>query len=204
MTRLLIDTDVFCKLGVADLLGDALDVFGLKMADCARLPALPYMLRRGGLVRKYGAPACNALAPIADSIPPLLDPAPELLGELADLDTVDVGEAQLFAAAAKHEYLVLTGDKRALLALCKLERFRAALHGRIVVLEAILLELCQKLGADTLRARIRPAAGFDKVLAVCFSDANPDPTIGLRSYFGAKAKEVEPLVLWTPQMGAEL
>lgn len=52
MTRLLLDTDIFCKLGVADLLDDTLSILGLKYSDCSRLPALPHMLRRGRLVRQ--------------------------------------------------------------------------------------------------------------------------------------------------------
>lgn len=47
--RLLLDTDAFCKLGAAGVFDDALSLLGLSVSDCGRLPALPYMLRKGSL-----------------------------------------------------------------------------------------------------------------------------------------------------------
>jgi len=49
--RLLVDSDAFCKLAASDLLSDAAMLFDAELPDCGRLPALPYMLRRGGLPR---------------------------------------------------------------------------------------------------------------------------------------------------------
>ena len=40
--RLLVDTDAFCKLGVAGLLTDAIGVLGVTVENCGRLAALPY------------------------------------------------------------------------------------------------------------------------------------------------------------------
>jgi hypothetical protein len=40
--NLLVDTDAFCKLGVAALLEDAAGVFGARLTECGRLAALPY------------------------------------------------------------------------------------------------------------------------------------------------------------------
>ena len=47
--RLLVDTDAYCKLGVAELLVDAVAVLGVAVDECGRLAALPFMLRRGRL-----------------------------------------------------------------------------------------------------------------------------------------------------------
>jgi hypothetical protein len=54
--RVLLDTDAFCKLAVAEVLHDTLGLLGAEPGDCGRLAALPYMLQRGGL-RK--APLCQ-------------------------------------------------------------------------------------------------------------------------------------------------
>lgn len=45
--NLLVDTDAFCKLGAAGLIEGATGVFGARLPDCGRPPALPHMLRRG-------------------------------------------------------------------------------------------------------------------------------------------------------------
>ena len=46
--RLLLDTDAFCILAASGLLHDAVDLLGMDLAVCGRLPALPHMLRKGG------------------------------------------------------------------------------------------------------------------------------------------------------------
>src|SRR5688572_31331079 len=55
--RLLIDSDAFCKLAICELLDDAAAVLGASSAECGRLPALAFMLRKGNLRRKLGAKA---------------------------------------------------------------------------------------------------------------------------------------------------
>jgi hypothetical protein len=162
------------------------------------------MLRRGGLVKRYGVEICGALASIARDIPVLPTPSETWLGELAGLNNIDVGEAQLFAMAAEDASVVLTGDKKALRTLCGLGRFCAALEGRIVVFEAILLALCERLGAERVRECVKPVTVFDPVIAACFSETNKDPMAALWSYFRSFAVEVQPLVLWSPGNGVAL
>lgn len=196
--RILIDTDVFCKLGVSDLLQDALSVFGVGLADSGRLPALPYMLRKGPLRRIYGAAGCTKLMQLTARIPSVGIPDSAWLDRLAGVPSIDPGEAQLFALAASRSLLVMTGDKRALRALSEVEGYPGALAGRIVVLEAMLLELCERLGADTVKARLGAVATTDVTLRVCFSDDNRQPDVGLESYFRKLGAEVNPLRLWEP------
>ena len=74
----------------------------------------------------------------------------------------------------------------------------AALSGRVAALESILLVLCDRLGADGVRARTVELAGLDTMVQVCFSPANPDPSEGLASYVSALTLEVHPLLLWQP------
>ena len=196
--HLLVDTDAFCKLGVAGLLEDAAGVFGTHLSDAGRLPALPYMLRKGRLVNRYGRGACNALVAHAEVLPVHPRPGAAALDPLALNEAIDPGEAQLLAAAAEFDLTVLTGDKRAIRALKPVTEIHAPLAGRIVTLEAVLLKLCEQLGLEHLRQRIRPLTAHDTAVGVCFSSGGSDPRIGLWSYHEALATEVRPLILWNP------
>jgi hypothetical protein len=197
--RLLVDSDAFCKLVVSNLLSDAAALFDAELGDCGRLAALPYMLRRGTLPRTYGVAACERCLPIAQSMPVAADPPEEWLERLAPISAIDPGEAILFAVAADRELPVLSGDLRALRALRDVEGFPEALAGRIVVLEAILLALCQRLGGEAVRERIAPVRQVDTVTRICFSSESRVPEEGLRSYLQEREREFAPLVLWSPR-----
>lgn len=196
--HLLVDTDVFCKLGVAGLLDEAAGVFGTRLSDTGRLPALPYMLRKGGLVNRYGRSACHALLSHAEAMPVHPKPGTAALAPLTFNEAIDPGETQLFAAAAEFNLTVITGDKRAVRALKHMRKVHAPLAGRIVTLEAILLRLCERLGVEDLRQRVGPLTAHDKSVDVCFSEGGSDPRNGLRSYHASLAAEVHPLLLWNP------
>lgn len=196
--NLLVDTDAFCKLGVAGLLEDAAGIFGARLPDCGRLPALPSMLRRGNLVNRYGRNACGALIPHAEAMPIFRKPGAAALDPLTAIDAIDPGEAQLFAAAAEFGLPVLSGDKRAMRALKHAPEIHAPLAGRVVTLEAVLLKLCERLGLEDVRRRVGPLAAHDRAVGACFSPGNPDPRDGLRSYNGSIVAEVHPLLLWDP------
>ena len=199
--QLLIDSDVFCKLGITGLLEDAIAILGASPALSGRLPALPHMLRRGRLVRTYGEETCGKLLALTDTIPPIPAPDPTWLEKTAHVSSIDPGEAQIFASAAADGLLVLTGDKRALFALKDISGFEVALAGRIVVFEALLLALCGKLGSDEVSRRLQPLISTDKTLRVCFSEDGTDPREGLLSYFRSLVTEATPLLLWQPPLG---
>jgi hypothetical protein len=201
--NLLIDTDAFCMLAVGGILEDGLRVLGADLTKCGRLPALPYMLRRGRLPRKYGVDICNELARIADGIPVIPKPADAWLELLAPLESIDPGEALIFAAAAEHGKSLLSGDKRGLRVVKDVAGFPAALEGRIAVVEAVLLALCDRLGPEEVRRRIQPLLDHDLVVKICFSNSAEDPRIGLRSYFNSLTTELAPLLLWNPWSGGE-
>ena len=86
----------------------------------------------------------------------------------------------------------------------RIEAVRRAIPGAAGgdrVLEAILLALCDQLGPDEVRRRVRPLVGSDKVVQVCFSAGNPDPGEALGSYYRDLAIDLAPLVLWNPREG---
>lgn len=197
--RLLVDTDAFCKLAIGGVLDDAVQLLGADISACGRLPALPYMLRGRKLRKLFGADMCDSLVPRAHGIPAMSPVGNDWLERFTGIPTIDAGEAQLFAAAAEHGMVVLTGDKRALRALKNVSGIATALSGRIVVFEAVLLALCDHLGAAELRRRIRPLVTCDQVVKICFSNPDSDPYEGLRSYFQHLVAELSPLVLWHPR-----
>jgi hypothetical protein len=201
----LVDSDIFCKLGVAGLLEPALALFGVGIADCFRLPALPNMLRRGAINKTYGSAACDALVPIAMSMQVAPPASTAWLDPLIGIPKIDPGEAQLFACAAAGSLLIVTGDKKALVALAAVGGFADALAGRIVTLEALLLTLCDRLGVEAVRAAVQPllsVAVGERTVKICFSPANLDPQEALVSYFNALKSEVRPLLLWEPLSAA--
>ena len=196
--RLLVDTDVYCKLAVSDLFLDAVKLLGANLSACGRLPALPHMLARGRLRRTYGPEVCEELIPEVLSIPTISAPRGPLFDQLAALPSIDPGEAQLFAVSAELDALVITGDKRALDSLKQTRVGLNELFGRIVVFEAILIALCDRLGAEVVRERIQRVLSLDIMVQVCFSPGNLRPRDGLVSYFNDVARDVLPLALWDP------
>lgn len=197
--KLLFDTDAFCKFGTASLLEDAAHIFGAKLQECGRLPALPFMLRKGRLRKLYGGPACDALIPIANAIPLIPQPSVTWLEKLTAVEAIDPGEAQIFAVAAEQGQLFLSGDKRALNALKGVDDFIPALDGRVVVMEAVLLALCDRIGPEEIRQRVAPLTAVDWMVAVCFSDENQNPSDALVSYFEDLKTKLAPLQLWNPR-----
>lgn len=200
--RILIDTDIFCKLGVAGLLDEALALLGGSRAECGRLAALPYMLQRGRLVKLYGPDQCATLASLAEGMETAPAADSDWMEPLVRLPTIDAGEAQLLALVAQNGLILLSGDKRALRAVRDASDVLHALHGRVVTLEAVLLALCGTLGVDAVRDAVTPLMATDQTVRVCFSATNSDPVAALLSYIGAMKREVDPLVLWMPTQEA--
>jgi hypothetical protein len=201
--RLLIDSDAFCKLAIGGVFEDSIRMLGADLPDCGRLAALPHMLRRGKLRKTFGSDACDEVSRWTAAVPVMSAPSPVWLDKLTPIDAVDPGEAQIFAAAAESGLIVVSGDKRALLAVKAIAGFAEALSGRIVVLEAILIALCDRMGSCEVRKRVQPLIALDRVVQVCFSTGNEDPREGLLSYYRDLATEVSPLILWNPAPGRQ-
>ena len=198
LQQLLVDTDAYCKLSVAGLFTDATTLLGVPVQACGRLVALPYMLRRGGLRRMLGDDTSDALAIFAERIPLAVRPHDSWLDPLTSVASIDPGEAQLLAASAERGLLLLTGDKRGLHGVKDIPGYAEALDGHVVVLEAILIELCLQLGVNSIRSRIQPMVEVDIVTRLCFAEANPSPLVGLVSYYQNLTDNLRPLNLWRP------
>jgi hypothetical protein len=199
--QLLIDSDAFCKLAAANLLDDALALLGLTKAQCARLPSLPHMLRRGHLRKTLGDAVANALDPIAQSVTAMDEPSEAWLEPLVANPAIDVGEAQIYALAAEHESLVLTGDKRSVVEVSKLPQFRQRLDGRVVTLEAVLLGLAGTMTEADLRSGGSLLARYDSMARAVFSSPESSLKEGLESYLGDLQRKAGPMALWRPGNG---
>ena len=198
---LLIDNDIFGKLGAAHLFLDAVAALGAFYDQCRRTPELPYMLRRGSFREHLGPDFAKCLGPLANSIGPITEPSTDWLDPLTKVPGIDPGEAMLFAAAAEDDQqrsLILTGDKRAVVALKDVVPHRDRLKGRIVTLEAILIHLLDELSEERLRHDLGPVRHLDGMLRVCLNPENTDLLGCLRSYFLRTVNDAEPLVLWHP------
>ena len=149
--KLLIDTDAFCKLGIAGRLADAAGLFGANLSDCGRLAAVPFMLRRGRLFRRYGPEACSVLLAQAQGMHVCPELASASLEPFASDTNIDPGEVQLFAAATQFDITTISGDKRAIRSLKHATAVHHTLAGRIAALDGVLLALCEQLGPERLR-----------------------------------------------------
>ena len=192
---LLVDSDAFCKLGAAGLFPDAIAVLGVQIDECGRLPALPYMLRRGRLRHQLGGEFADSLVYLADKMPLARQPSDIWLDPLTPEPTIDPGEAQLLASSAENRVLLMTGDKRSLITVKGVAGYPEVLSGRVVVLEAILIELCHAIGIETVRSKVGPLARLDNAVRICFSGEHVSPLPGLASYFEDLSAAVRPLIL---------
>jgi hypothetical protein len=195
---LLIDTDAFCKLAMAGVIDETLNLLGSDRSHCSRLPALPHMLRRGRLRKKLGDAICDRLIPIAESLPIVGQTSSVWLDRLAHISAIDPGEAQLFAVAAENRITVLSGDKRAIQVLKNVPEFAEPLRSRIVVLEAALLGVCRVHGTNLVQMRIGPLKMHDTMVNIVFSPGNSNIEAALESYLNHAATEAAPIDLWRP------
>jgi hypothetical protein len=196
--RLVIDSDAFCKLAAADLLDATLSLLGVTEKQCARLPTLLYMLRKGRIRNRYGYTVADGLIEKASIFSAMPEASAEWLDKLAGTAAVDPGEAQMYALAAEHGLLALTGDKRALKAVSSMPEVYTKLDGKVVTIEAVLLGLSLQMAEAELRARGKVLGTYDQMAKAVFASANSSLHEALGSYFGSLEADFQPMKLWRP------
>jgi hypothetical protein len=197
--QLLIDTDAFCKLAAADLLDEVLALLGVNRSQCAVLPALPYMLERGRLRKKYGDFESDRLRKLADEFPVAPNSSSKWLDVLSAESSIDPGEAQLFALAAEHGIRILTGDKRALETLARVSDIHLHLSGNVVTMEAVLTGLNDQLPEAQLRRKGCALGQHDQMAKSVFGSSASDLGEALGSYTRDVESRAQPLRLWRHQ-----
>lgn len=143
-------------LAASGLLERVTSSLGYEYSQLRRLAAAPYQIRKSKSLRdQFGQEVLLKVEPIVATI--IAAEAPtnlELLDELNSTELIDAGEAQLMALAASQPLsLLVTGDKRAVIALAASTAHLSigALQEKIVPLEAALLILLTKIQACELR-----------------------------------------------------
>lgn len=171
---LLLDTDFFVLVAGANLMAPLLDVLGCSPRNARRLHPLPFMLRKGALVRRYSAGVLQKAAAWCDRIGAIEDrPSTQLQQQL--LEVVDPGEALLFASVAgSRGGVVATGDKRACVAVATSEGLAAVrplLAGKVLCLERALALLLEHLGFEALAGSLVSVREFDRTLRLLLPEA---------------------------------
>lgn len=160
MVRLLVDVDALCKLAHWDLLSELPALLGVPLANTstltsARFRAQKSLTKPDGKVFRNIAAAQVALHAIGQMAQPLsLEPAASV--GFADIPGIDPGEAVLLATlVSSSDVRLLTGDKRALRALAALgPDARAAMAGKILIIEQVVEAALNMFGIDWLRERV--------------------------------------------------
>lgn len=178
--RLLVDNDVLLKLARYGLLDALVNIFGIDVSDIQVLATAKYSLlpAKNILLRCKDADSANRLEDFLTRSVPLnpVDLDTNLLDTLSAIPSIDAGEALLLAAGASDpETLVITGDKRAVAALCSdcsISQVSNALAGRVVTLEIIFWQLVKKDFTHT-QSCVRCKLDVDKAISNVFGVSAP-------------------------------
>lgn len=170
----LLDNDVVLKVAALDVVGETLAVLG--GTPPAVLGVARFVLRR----RAARGPALRDRAAVLARLDALLaaitavEPTESEIGMAADMEEralaagleLDVGESQLAAMLVMRSLpLLLTGDKRAILALDAVAP--PELRGRVACLEQLARSLLDAFGAAGLREKVCAEPTVDRALSVC-------------------------------------
>lgn len=143
-----------------------------------------------------------------------LEPSIEEIETAAELEQralekgleLDTGESQLFAMMLRRNAKVLiTGDKRALRALARLEI--GGTDHRTACLEQLVIAILSITDFHQLRERVCAERMADKAITACFSCHSADPKFdtvleGLRSYIHHLRKEAHSLLILSDDLSA--
>jgi hypothetical protein len=157
----LFDSDALSLLAAAGLLPHTLAVLGASETQVYRLESLSHMLRRGRIGKTWTPDTrTEALREVQRIQVWRHQPDAELLNRIIAADGVDDGEALLYASLVEHPtYLLVSGDKRSMRALCEapdLRDIRAAISGRVICLETLLLALIDGHGPVAIGRSFEP------------------------------------------------
>lgn len=203
---LLSDNDLIIKLAQCDLIDEALSTLESAKNDCFVLNTMKYSLRLDepdkSIERYIGSvQAYDRINELLEKCQ-VLTAAPiefDLLDHLNEISAIDAGEQALFLHAKDNDsksidYRILTGDKRALRAICNYDRLEifAFLRTKIVCLESCMMDMIDFVGFDHVNQKVCAAREqvaeekYDKVLRAAFGEArNQEHCIEcLRNYSG--------------------
>lgn len=186
MARLFVDVDALCKLAHWNLLSELPNLLGTALSETSTLTSARFRALKslnkpdGKAFRNVEAAqvALNALSEMAQPLSP--DPAASV--GFAEVPGIDPGEAVLFATLASVPGArLLTGDKRALRAFSELPpKVRAAVAGRVVIVEQVIELALQHYGLEWLQARVCPWKQIDTSVSMIMGSRCDQPERAVR------------------------
>lgn len=196
--RLLMDNDALLKLARYDLLEESICVLDCGKENVFVLAAAKYALlpNNNRLKRCREEESALRLEKFLNTSTTLQTDAvnSEYMDKLNIVPAIDAGEAVLFAAGASNpNSLVLTGDKRALLALSgsnQLQSISEELAGRILTLEQLILRLI-KTHFVKVQENIRSKSDVDKALTIAFGVSAPSSLISVQEALSSYVTHLE-------------
>jgi hypothetical protein len=180
-TKALVDNDILIKCAcyslLEDLWSDGSSVDDIGILGAARYVVVNHLMERGKIIDRSSAAASfeRFLESVSELEPTEIELALASSIEeeaiLADVD-LDGGESQLCAVAIiRGDFLVVTGDKRAIRAAERLlddVQDLAALSAKVVCFEQLIAGIVKRRGSTAARAKICAEPDADKTLAICF------------------------------------
>ncbi len=212
--KALVDNDILLKGACYVLLQEIVSAIGASAADCGVLGAARFVLRRKIEKAKLFQNTKLAMQSLETFLAaaPSLEPSTKEQVMAAQLEAsalrlglgLDAGESQLCAMVIERAVpMLITGDKRAIRAFEELvdgDGDLAALCGKLVCLEQMVLLLLTKVAFENLRSAICREPEVDKTLTICFSCLSisvSEPVVreGLDSYIRALRSEASCVLL---------
>ncbi|WP_147407785.1 hypothetical protein [Rhodopseudomonas palustris] len=202
-----LDNDIVLKVCVYLAASEFLHTTFASGAPPAILAVARYTLRSiFSRKAKYSPEAREMLERILSAVR-ALEPTEEEIEAAADLEErataigleFDTGESQLVSMAFRREALaLLTGDKRAIRALSKIEPSSA--RHRIVCLEQVASQIITTFGLQPLRNNVCSSPQCDRAISICFQCNSPEIEIdtilcSLRSYTESLRGETAELLI---------
>jgi hypothetical protein len=202
-----LDNDIVLKVCVYLAASELLHTTFASKTPPAILAVAQYTLRSIFSRKAKYSPKAREMLEIILSTVRTLEPTEEEIEAAADLEErataigleFDTGESQLVSMAFRREALaVLTGDKRAIRALSKIEPGKA--RHRIACLEQAASQIIKKFGLQPLQNNVCSSPQCDRAISICFQCNSPDIEIdtildALRSYTESLRAETAELLI---------
>lgn len=191
----LLDSDAAKKICQYCLLDELASSLACSLDDFSVLPQLRYQLKlnsRGKSLEKLGSEnALNEASKLIEhsSEVEVSQDSANLLLELNQPD-IDSGEATLFAATHETGGDLVSGDKRAFIAISKINGHDVidTLWVRFICFDEAMLLLIKKCCFDQVSTKVRSRPDVDTAMSIAFGRSNPNPReetlTAINSYIG--------------------
>ncbi|MFO0954368.1 MAG: hypothetical protein U0835_25060 [Isosphaeraceae bacterium] len=174
------DNDIVEKLGICDLLDDALAVLEISRSDVYVVPSLKYRFgiekNRDRVEKRFGADAVSRILDFISGVQEIRDASTEDQARLDDIVGIDPGELVLLSATGiTNSYRLVTGDKRCLKTIAthpECEFIARRIQGRVICFEQVLCRIIAHFGFEHVRTKVVPVILCDTALRAAFGSGH--------------------------------